>query len=155
MFEPSKMGELSKLRYCMGSPLKREFANDHTPRFQPRQIVCLEHEAVCLYAEVVQAIESRQMCWVRPLILTVSTVQAAGHRDDSGSATVHYDLREDSDLLWPLALFRAALDTEVLPLLGRFYGDGQAHQALGDRQIGRQQFRQFVRQVWEARSEHF
>ncbi len=37
--------------------------------FQPLQIVCLEHLATCLYAEVIQVVESRQVCWVRPLLL--------------------------------------------------------------------------------------
>ena len=41
--------------------MKREL-KDFNPNFQPSQIVCLEHGNTCLYAEVIQVLEERQMC---------------------------------------------------------------------------------------------
>lgn len=88
----------------------KQVSIDSVYRFQPRQIVRLEHESTCLYAEIVDFVESRQVCWVRPLMLAVSEV-------DSNSLLSLYDLRFGADLLWPASLFQAALDTEVIPLL--------------------------------------
>ncbi|WP_250122161.1 hypothetical protein [Chroococcidiopsis sp. CCMEE 29] len=113
---------------------------DFTYDFQPRQIVCLEHEATCLYAEVIQVVESRQVCWVRPLLL----------KDPSCNypplEPLLYDLRPSADLLWPLTLFRPALDTEVLPLLVQL----MASEPQTEREpVAQQQFNQFIRQVWQ------
>lgn len=73
--------------------------------FKPNQIVCLAQEPVALYSEVIQTIEERDRCWVRPRWLVVEqTVYAL---DDLAP-----------DLVWPRADFRHALDTEVLPLVG-------------------------------------
>ena len=80
--------------------------------FQPLQIVCLEHLATRLYAEVIQVVESRQVCWVRPLLLVEPTT------DIEPSVL---DLRSTVDLLWSLAAFRPALDTEILPFLANIF----------------------------------
>jgi len=85
--------------------------------FQPFQIVGLEDEATCLYAEVVQVVAATQVCWVRPLILVHRpTLQFEGAMGDDPTI---YDLRQGSDLLLPIQLFREALDSEVIPLLSR------------------------------------
>jgi len=112
-----------------------------TSDFQPREIVCLEHEGVCLYAEVIQVVVSRQLCWVRPLLLGGKTCSFS-----SNQSLLLTDLRFEADLLWPLTLFRPALDTEVIPLLTTLLvslpqeGDPAA----------RQQLNSFVHQVWQA-----
>jgi len=110
--------------------------------FQPCQILCLEHENACLYVEVVQVVAARQQCWVRPLVLTVATPLSA-----STDAPVHYDLRQGADLLWSSTCFRAALDTEVVPLLAQL-ADDKAQ--LEDDRLARQQLQEFMRRVWQT-----
>ncbi|KGF73411.1 hypothetical protein DO97_20245 [Neosynechococcus sphagnicola sy1] len=112
---------------------------DFESDFQPRQIVCLEHARVCLYAEVVQPLESRPMCWVRPLLLAIPSAP--------GSQAQMYDLRQDADLIWPTALMRSALDTEVLPLLCVLYQNKSCPILPASTH---QQLMQFVTQVWQA-----
>lgn len=75
--------------------------------FQPGQILSLKHGDMNLYAEVIQVVTSRQLCWVRPLVL-VNFILEPPHITD---------LRDASDLLWPINLFRPALDTEVMTIL--------------------------------------
>lgn len=82
---------------------------DITPEFQPGQIVSLELGFRKLYAEVIQVVVSRQLCWVRPLLLVTNT-------EETASIT---DLRSGSDLLWSISFFRPALDTEVISLLSQ------------------------------------
>jgi len=45
--------------------------DDSLPSFAPYQIVCLEHQQSYLYGEVIQVIESKNLCWMRPLLLAV------------------------------------------------------------------------------------
>ncbi|WP_009633779.1 hypothetical protein [Synechocystis sp. PCC 7509] len=105
--------------------------------FQPLQIVCLEHLATCLYAEVIQVVESRQMCWVRPMLLVSVT-------DIEPSVL---DLRSTVDLLWSLASFRPALDTEILPFLANIF---TSTPPLQSNNYARQQLNYFVQQLWQA-----
>ncbi len=105
--------------------------------FQPLQIVCLEHLATCLYAEVIQVVESRQVCWVRPLLL----VEFSPHQEPSV-----LDLHSTVDLLWALASFRPALDTEILPFLASMF----ASAPLQSNAHARQQLNHFVQQLWQA-----
>ncbi len=90
---------------------------DSTYKFQPRQIVCLEHETTCLYAEVIEFVELRQVCWLRPLMLTVTPVNNELLLTASPESVLLYNLRQGPDLLLPVRLLRLALDTEVIPLL--------------------------------------
>lgn len=116
---------------------------DFNLNFQPRQIVCLEHESTCLYAEIIQVVVSRQVCWVRPLLLSVFPVGFQPYEPLSPT----YDLRLAADLLWPIKLFRPALDTEVIPLLSQLLALEPQLEADPDAQ---HQFRQFIHQVWQA-----
>ena len=86
-------------------------------KFQPRQIVCLEHGNTRLYAEVIEVVASRQVCWVRPVILALPAAEYNPQWEVSPENLTLYDLRQGADLLWPASLFRVALDTEVIPLL--------------------------------------
>jgi hypothetical protein len=61
-----------------------------------------------------------------------------------------YDLRQDSDLLWPISLFRPAVDTEVIPLLMQL--DVPETQT---NQIAHQQLKSFIHQVWQAHQQEF
>lgn len=114
------------------------------PNFQPRQIVCLEHEATCLYAEVIEVIASRQVCWVRPLLLAVP---AATDTNDLLPRETLWDLRLGADLVWPISLFRPALDTEVIPLLVQLDDSGTPCESNPE---AHRQLSCFVHQVWQA-----
>jgi hypothetical protein len=112
--------------------------------FRAAQIVFIEHEASRLYAEVVQFVESRQLCWVRPIALVTDPEQIW---TDYGHWMIQ-DLRDGSDLMCPAILFREALDTEVLPLLDRLY-------RLEDSKPQSSELHQFIRQIWQAHPEAF
>lgn len=120
--------------------------------FAPCQIVYLEHHAQRLYAEVIQTVETKQICWVRPLILTKAAY------DPLAGATIAddlvYDLRECSDLLLPLQFFRAALDTEVIPLVMHL-GQLPVETQIPLRSQHNQHMQHFVRQVCLAHPEAF
>lgn len=108
--------------------------------FQPGQIVSLEHGDRNLYAEVIQLVISRQLCWVRPLLL-VNCAQEPPEITD---------LRDASDLLWPINLFRPALDTEVVAFLGQILAKEPKNEL--DSSVN-QQFHQFIQQVWQMYQE--
>lgn len=127
---------------------------DSVPKFGHGQIVCLECGGTCLYAEVIQVVSARKMCWVRPLMLTlasgpeVAALESEAPPQQSGV----WDLRGGSDLLWPLSLFRVALDTEVMPLLMELYSlDTQGKDAIA----AHRQLRDFVGQVWKTYPDAF
>ena len=110
--------------------------------FKPGQIVSLECGDACLHSEVIQVVEARQVCWVRPLMLVV----LVSGKDSSEEYTLS-DLRDGADLLWPLSLFRAALDTEVISLLTQLQSlDSDKKDAV----IASRQLRDFVDRVWTA-----
>jgi hypothetical protein len=123
--------------------------------WRDRQILCLDHGPQRLYAELVDIIDERNLAWVKPLWLVHGQENAPEQNlpepdrpwADELKQTLGPidDLRGDSDLLWPVELFRAALDMELLPLLG-----GPLE---GERKDGpspeAQRFRLFIRQVWE------
>ena len=112
--------------------------------FQPHQIVCLEHESTRLYAEVIEVVIPRQVCWVRPVMLAVPMAGNEQLPIPSPEQLTVYDLRSGSDLLWPASLFKPALDTEVIPLLGQLDVEAdkssEAHQHLS----------RFISKVWQA-----
>ncbi|PIG93460.1 hypothetical protein [Gloeocapsopsis sp. IPPAS B-1203] len=112
--------------------------------FQPRQIVYLENNNQRLYAEVIQVVDSRQMCWVRPLALVTFHSEPSVTFDQLPSVT---DLRSTADLFWHSALFRPALDTEVIPfLVGQMATDPSSE----TNPIDVAQLNQFIRGVWQA-----
>lgn len=117
------------------------------PKFQPRQIVCLEYENTCLYAEVIEFVASRQVCWVRPLMLVVSQISNEPPPLALPEQLTLYDMRQASDLLWPANLFRSALDTEVIPLLVQL---DCPNGKIADSSDAYKQLNCFVRKVWQA-----
>jgi hypothetical protein len=119
-------------------------------KFQPRQIVCLEYEDTYLYTEVIEVVTSRSVCWVRPLMLVIS--EATSDAPTSGELLTLYDLRQGADLVWPTILFRAALDTEVIPLLAKL--DNLDANGASSPDVHKQ-LSLFVRKVWLAYKETF
>ncbi|MEB3279071.1 MAG: hypothetical protein VKK42_09170 [Lyngbya sp.] len=124
-------------------------------RFQSGQIVKLTHERYCLYAEVIQVVTARQICWVRPLMLLEFSGDQYSPEPPSweNSPQTLYNLRESSDLIWPLKLFQPALDTEVIPLLVQL--DSPDRKASHTATNAHQQLRAFIRQVWQAYPDAF
>ncbi|CEJ42981.1 hypothetical protein [Umezakia ovalisporum] len=105
--------------------------------FQPGQIVSLDHSDTNLFAEVIQLVVSRQLCWVRPLLLVSFTPEAP----------LVTDIRDASDLLWPVNLFRPALDTEVITLLSEILAKERKTEPDSAAKL---QFHQFINQTWQA-----
>ncbi len=112
--------------------------------FKPGQIVSLECGDACLHSEVIQVVEARQICWVRPLML-VGFVSGKDFAQRWPEEYTLSDLRDGSDLLWPLRLFRAALDTEVISLLTELQSLDSDRK---DSTIASRQLRDFVDRVW-------
>jgi hypothetical protein len=120
-------------------------------QFNTGQIVSLECGNACLYAEVIQIVEPRQICWARPLMLAVleSGKDAFDRAWEDGTL---YDLREGADLLWPLNLFHAAVDVEVISLLTQLQSLDPKKK---DAALASRQLREFVDRVWEAHPQAF
>ena len=145
----------------MDSSLQYSPPIEQNSPFQPYQIVCLEGENARLYGEVVQIVELKRCCWVHPLVLILRSptsslpFQEFGQGIDPLAFTVH-DLREGADLVWPIILFRAALDVEVMPLLTYLYqieiGQVEKDQ---NKLVVHQVLTQFIRQLWQAHPEVF
>ncbi|SKB15216.1 conserved hypothetical protein [Planktothrix sp. PCC 11201] len=134
---------------------------DSSCNFKPGQIVGLNHHNSCLYAEVIQVVEVREVCWVRPLML----IQGLSDDPEDNFSSLGFtpktftlsDLRQSPDLIWPTRLFKAALDTEVITFLAQLetpetnspgvkrVNAGSAHQQLQD----------FIGQVWRAYTDVF
>lgn len=116
--------------------------------FKVNQIICLEDRNTCLYGEVIQLIPSRKICWFRPICMTIDNLD----RDSGIQNRQLIHLQSGSDLLWPVSLFRAALDTEVIFLLGEL---DSLEKSIEDRLSCRQHLNQFIHQVWQNNQDKF
>jgi hypothetical protein len=138
-------------------------------KFQPLQLVCIAGRSSCLYAEVIQIVEERQMGWVRPLAL-LNLVEGASEPAVSpvspqiaaleAAESALCDLRQGADLLCPLSLLHAALDTEVIPILMALDSlppKDATHRAdlRAEYRIAHSQLQAFVFHLWEAHPEAF
>ena len=108
--------------------------------FKSGQIVCLESNQGLLYGEVIQNITQRQICWVRPIVINVTSTDS----NVIEAPREIIDLRSAADLLLPLSLFRASYDTEVMDLLMDLATKKQAEDS---QQVSRY-LNRFIRQVW-------
>ena len=116
--------------------------------FKTNQIICLEYQHNYLYGEVIQLIPDRKLCWFRPMCL----VQLSCEHSQAMDVNQIIDLQSGSDLLWPMNLFRPALDTEVISLLSRLE---DLDETLMPKASSRQYLNKFVRQVWQANKDKF
>ena len=115
--------------------------------FKINQIICLEDVDTRLYGEVIQLIPDRKICWFRPICMTIGELNL-----DSGIERGQLVcLDSSSDLLWPISLFRPALDMEVISLLSEL----DDSKNLGSQVSNHQHFNRFVRQVWESNQDKF
>ena len=80
--------------------------------FVKNQIVCLEGKNKSLFCEVIDTIDDRCLCWVRPVILVDYKNQTSDFYHNN-KQDIH-DLRFTSDLLWKIDDFRVVFDTEYL-----------------------------------------
>jgi hypothetical protein len=78
------------------------------------RIVCVDLGNLHLFTEVIETIAVSDRCWSRPLAIAKST-------PESFKLEFIHDLREAAQLILPTALFRDALDTEVLPLISELF----------------------------------
>ena len=126
---------------------------DFAQSFQPCQILYLEHECDRLYVEVVQIVAIRQMCWARPLMLVTSSAPpSTTHSFTEVDKLTLHDLRQAPDLLWPISLFQAALDSDVIALLSQLYALQTQTEAT---HLARQLLNTFTQQVWQADPQAF
>lgn len=139
--------------------------------FRPSQILYIEHDNTRLYAELIQVVAERGLCWVRPLaILTLAEQDEAvglsyNPYETNKTKWVNldqftlYDLRQGSDLLAPQTLFSFALDTEVVAMLMQLNAlkssDSSYAPNSQDDQLARYHLQQFIRHIWQARPEIF
>jgi hypothetical protein len=144
----------------------------------PSQILYLEHGSSRLYAEAVQVIETRHLCWARPTLLIQglpelpqnlsdnpltsdkSTANAVQIRQDAISAAAAalenstldlYDLENCPDLIWPLALFDIAYDIDFFSLIVqlKLNPDPIAQQK------GSHQLNAFIHSFWHSHADVF
>ena len=94
----------------------------------PSQILYLEHGSARLYAEAIQVVENRHLCWARPTLLIQGLPEtnrqearqeaiAAAATAPAHSELTLYDLEGGPDLIWPLELFQIAFDLDFFSLL--------------------------------------
>lgn len=118
--------------------------------FKVNEIICLENDFRYLYGEVIQLLPNRGLCWFRPMCLAVS--KESGDRPSPIiKATQLIDLQSGSDLLWPITLFRPALDTEVISLLPLLSDRYSASVSTSNKQY----LNRFIQQVWRDNQDKF
>jgi len=99
----------------------------------------LEYGNTKLYAEVIQVVVERDLCWVRPLLLVTQECEPMQVTD----------LRSTSDLLWSINLFQPALDTQVIALYNQILAKEPNPQSSPQ---AKQQLHQFIVQLWLGQS---
>lgn len=120
---------------------------------QPSQIVCLESHSQALYGEVIQIIEPRQLCWMRPLLLAKFEPAGLSHSSvrEVDQAQELWDVRLTADLAYPLPLFRPAFDTEVMPLISHLEDLDSPEKNVSNKK----QLHAFLQQIWQENADVF
>ena len=118
--------------------------------FKANQIICLEHQNNCLYGEVIQIIQQRQLCWLRPLLLIENYSLFLDNHALTKNEII--DLRDTSDLLLPISWFRYSLDTEVVSLLSKLSSFADSSK---DNLFSRRHLHQFIQKGWQVNKDKF
>jgi hypothetical protein len=138
----------------MNFPSLNSSSQDKKPSFQPYQIVCLRHGNTCLYAEVVQIVEARRVCWARPLMLVMYPLAVPAFHANPASVSTESlsisDLRQGADLLLPIELFHEVLDTEVIPLINQLNVNKTLLSEVKEMKKVQQQLNQFVHELYQS-----
>jgi hypothetical protein len=145
----------------------------------PSQILYLEHGSSRLYAEAIQVIETRHLCWARPTLLiqglpenlpensslgdkissksSAATGQdrqeviSAAAADPANSLLDLYDLENCPDLIWPLALFDIAYDLDFFSLIVQLkINPDEIAQRNGSSQLN-----SFIHSFWHSHADVF
>ena len=104
--------------------------------FRPQEIVYIQADEFRLFAQVIQTIPTRNRCWVKPL--------AIAHCSDFQFKLLH-DLQDCAQLILPLYLFHAAMDTEVIPVMMELFQlEKIADRSLNTTSLSRQALHQFI-----------
>jgi len=122
-------------------------SNSSNLSLKHNQIVCLEHQKSCLYGEVIQLIPERQLCWFRPMCIVI-----LDEPEQYLTESEVINLQFGSDLLWPLALFRPVLDTELLSFWGKL---DNTSNLLISKKSSRQHLNSFVELFWQDNKDKF
>jgi hypothetical protein len=118
-------------------------------------MVCLDHDCSYLYAEMIQHVQERRQCWVRPLALAINPNYPVAAPYHNGEVSEWYDLRQGADLLLPDCLFREAWDTEVLPLLQHIYQEEAKATHPDAATLARQKLHCLIEQICQASPSSF
>lgn len=79
---------------------------------QPSQIVRASTLNYQFFGEVIDVVTEREVCWIRPLLLV-----------QKGEKETKIDVRQGSDIVFPLSCFEPALDGDLLPFLNDLVKD--------------------------------
>ncbi|MGB3291539.1 MAG: hypothetical protein WBB01_00945 [Phormidesmis sp.] len=121
----------------------------------PSQILYLEHGSSRLYAEAIQVVDTRHLCWTRPTLLIQGLPEGDVNRQAAIFAAVLapedsklklYDLEGCPDLIWPVLLFRVAYDIDFFSLLIQLKISPDSS-TQGSSTV---QFNAFIRSFWHA-----
>ncbi|MEL6468098.1 MAG: hypothetical protein AAFQ74_00085 [Cyanobacteria bacterium J06623_4] len=120
----------------------------------PSQILYLEHGPSRLYAEAIQVMSTRQLCWSRPTLLIAGLPEDSASRRQSviAEAAQHpsqsplelYDLEGAPDLIWPLSPFHLAYDLDFFALLVQLKMNSDST----ERPSGTAQLNDFIKSFW-------
>lgn len=105
------------------------------------QIVCLDTQNKSLYCEVIDIVNERNICWVRPVILV--DLKAKDNNYFSHKNNI-YDLRFTSDLLWKIGDFRIVLDIEYIEFFANLQEFEFDEKTLN---IAKQKLRLFIQEI--------
>ncbi|MDJ0743449.1 MAG: hypothetical protein QNJ32_08810 [Xenococcaceae cyanobacterium MO_167.B27] len=142
-------------------------SNRSSPLFSSGQIVALDHCHGILYGEIIQTVPQRQMCWVRGIALSLKTkhfmisferdaennIDSNNLENCNDSTTVLVDLYRNVDLLFPVDLFRVAVDTEIMPILSKI--DPYPYSGFHDITSSRQYLNWFLKEIWQTNQDKF
>ena len=128
----------------------------------PSQILYLENGSSRLYAEAIQIVESRRLCWARPTLLIqglptegdladrqAAIATAAAHPESSELS--FYGLEDCPDIIWPVALFNLAFDIDFFSLISWL----ESHPETAACRRGQRPLQQFVGSFWPAQAGTF
>ncbi|MEM6598759.1 MAG: hypothetical protein AAF810_15990 [Cyanobacteria bacterium P01_D01_bin.36] len=128
----------------------------------PSQILYLEHGSSRLYAEAIQVVSNRQVCWARPTLLiqklpenvsgaTRQAAIASAAQSFENSPLEMYDLEGSPDLIWPMAPFNIAYDLDFFSLLVQIkIAPDEKRQPNSSGQLN-----EFIRSFWHTHTDIF
>ncbi len=126
-------------------------------------ILCLDDHQATLYVELIQQLPKHSLAWLRPFALRVNDGSqvpdlflACGDRPPELNAVI-FDVRDTSDLIWPIDLFRMGLDTEVIQIMSVLPDLNAAAPITTqqNREPNRRILNHFLQTVWQDNREHF